>query len=107
MAKAKDSKAFTLADEIVTKYAATDPIVATMLGVPEYADRMPDFSTEMIATQAAIFADGVKQAQGIETFNEVDRIARDVIVDRAAALARIHESGEVARAFSVLSSPVG
>ncbi len=100
------SPLFAFADRLVDELAARDPLFATMAGVPGYDDRLPDFSLEHQRDDERLLEEFVTAVDTIEPLDDVDRIAKAVIVERLSSDRALLASGEVRRTFSVISSPV-
>jgi len=100
------SAVFAFADRYVSDRAALDPIHATGIGIEGYDHLLPDFSMRRWERDAESSGDALRQLEGIEPTDDIDRIAKSVMVERLTATLALEQSGELARTFSVISSPV-
>jgi uncharacterized protein (DUF885 family) len=100
------SPIFDLGDVSIDEIAAADPIAATMIGIPGYETQLTDYSPSGSARRGAILESVITRAEALSAGDEVDRLARDVMIDRGAVEAEIITSGEEARTFSILWSPI-
>lgn len=101
------SPLFALAHEIVERHAALSPMYATSHGIAGFDHLLDDFSPAAQRAKADADRGFLAQLQALTPIDDVDRLAAAVIQDRLASSLSLHESGESARSFSVISSPVG
>jgi uncharacterized protein (DUF885 family) len=100
------SDVFCFANDVVERDAAIDPIFATNSGISDYDHLLPDFSPERTIADAAIAKDFLEELATLCPIDEIDRVAFAVLEERLNARLGLLESGESARVFSVLSSPL-
>ncbi len=100
------SPLFVFADRLVDELAARDPLFATMAGVAGYDDQLPDFSVEHQHDDERMLGESLRVVEAIEPTDDVDRIAKAVIVERLSSDRALLRAGEVRRTFSVISSPL-
>jgi uncharacterized protein (DUF885 family) len=100
------SDIFCFANDVVERDAAIDPIFATSSGISEYDHLLPDFSPERTIADTAIAKDFLEELATLSPIDDIDRVAFAVLEERLNARLGLLESGETARVFSVLSSPL-
>jgi uncharacterized protein (DUF885 family) len=100
------SEIFSFANDVVERDAATDPIFATNSGITEFDHLLPDFSPERLDSDIGIVREFLDVLATLEPTDEIDRVAFAVLQERLRTRLGLLESGESARVFSVLSSPV-
>ena len=100
------SEVFSFANDVVERDAATDPIFATHAGISEFDHLLPDFSPERTSAEVGIVRGFLDELATLEPLDDVDRVAFAVLDERLGARRGLLESGESARVFSVLSSPL-
>jgi uncharacterized protein (DUF885 family) len=100
------SEVFSFANDVVERDAAIDPIFATNSGITEYDHLLPDFSPERTSSDIAVVRGFLDQLATLVAADEIDRVALDVLDERLKARLGLLESGESARVFSVIFSPV-
>ncbi len=100
------SEIFSFANDVVERDAATDPIFATNSGITEFDHLLPDFSPDRTAAEITTVREFLEELATLEPTEEIDRVAFAVLQERLRARLGLLESGESARVFSVLSSPV-
>ncbi len=100
------SAVFSFANDVVERDAATDPIFATNSGITEFDHLLPDFSPERTSTDVETVRAFLDELATLVATDEIDRVAFAVMQERLSARLGLLESGESARVFSVLSSPL-
>ena len=106
MKESNRSPIFDFADRLVDQLAARDPLFATELGLTEYADQLPDYSLAHQNEDERLLAEHLAALERLVPVDDVDRVARDVMVERLSSERDLLASGEWRRTFSVLNSPV-
>ncbi|MFN8076907.1 MAG: DUF885 domain-containing protein [Kineosporiaceae bacterium] len=103
----------TLADAYVDAVAAHNPIVATSLGIPGGADRMPDLSPEGAAAEHRLRRETlarldatIEQASGLDGLEAGQRRCARLLRERLEAAGALHEAGEDLRSVGTLFSPL-
>jgi uncharacterized protein (DUF885 family) len=97
---------FALANELVERDARANPLLATEFGITAYDHLLPDFSPEQEYVDVATTKEFLLALDALTPESETDRIAVAVMQERLNARLGLLESGETARVFSVLYSPV-
>jgi uncharacterized protein (DUF885 family) len=100
------SEIFALADAFIDKKASLNPILATMHGVQGYESDLPDFSLAGSAREADLTRATLATVQLLSPIDDVDRIARAVMIERLESELELHDSYEAHILFSVLASPI-
>ncbi|HUY16759.1 MAG TPA: DUF885 domain-containing protein [Acidimicrobiales bacterium] len=100
------SEIFAFANDVVERDAAIDPIFATNSGISEYDHLLPDFSPERTSSDIDVARASLDELATLDVSDDIDRVAFAVLHERLSARLDLLESGESARVFSVLSSPV-
>lgn len=100
------SEIFAFANDIVERDAAMDPLFATGSGIAGYDHLLPDFSPQRTKSEIANVQEYLRGLDAVAPTDDIDRIAVAVMRERLGARLDLLESGEFARVFSVLSSPV-
>jgi uncharacterized protein (DUF885 family) len=100
------SPIFELSDEFIIQSAHFSPMGATALGIPGSDHLLDDFSIEH-ATRVADYArDVVARAQKLVPIDEIDRIAKDVLIDRLESSIGLFESDESLFRFNPFGNPI-
>src|SRR5580704_16163580 len=99
------SDLFAFADAFIERSAALDPIAATDYGIDRYDDMLTDFSLAHASERTDFLRSTLASLSGLVPVDDIDRIGKDVMVERLTASLGLEESGERRRTFSVLSSP--
>lgn len=100
------SEIFQLANAIVERDAASDPIFATSSGISGYDHLLPDFSPERDIRDAEYVDEALRHLLTLNPKDDIDRVGAEVMRERLESRLSLATSGEAARIFSVLSSPV-
>jgi uncharacterized protein (DUF885 family) len=100
------SELFAFADAFIERSAALNPIAATDYGIDRYDDELTDFSLEAAHDRTQHLRSALAGVAGLVPSDDIDRVGRDVMVERLTASLGLEESGESRRIFSVLTSPV-
>jgi uncharacterized protein (DUF885 family) len=100
------SEIFSFANDVVERDAALDPIFATNSGIAEFDHLLPDFSPARIQEDIGVVRAFLDELATLQPTDEIDRVAFAVLQERLSARLGLLESGEAARVFSVLSSPL-
>jgi uncharacterized protein (DUF885 family) len=99
------SELFALAESFIERNAALEPISATGYGIDRYDSELPDFSLAHSGERTEFLRASLTALSSIVPTDEIDRIGKEVMVERLTATLGLEESGETRRTFSVLSSP--
>lgn len=100
------SAVFAFANDVVEHDAAADPIFATGAGITQYDHLLPDFSPERVERDVTATRGFLAELSSLEASDDIDRVALAVLDERLTSRLGLLESGESARIFGVLSSPL-
>ena len=93
-------------DRFMEEGIKLSPIGATMLGVPGFDDQLDDLSMEGNEKRAELTRSTLAALKKTEPVNELDRIARDVAVERLTSELNLNDTHEARILFNLISSPV-
>jgi uncharacterized protein (DUF885 family) len=99
------SEIFALADSYIDESAAFSPINSTFLGIPGRDHELDDFSVAASAKAADHTRATLAKLASLTPIDDVDRIARDVMVERLESGLKLHDSLESHVLWGVISSP--
>jgi len=99
------SEIFALSDEYIEKGALMSPMACTALGIPGYDHLLDDFSIAAADKEAAFSKDVLARAKAITPIDDIDRIAKEVLIERIEAKLKIHASKESFIAYSPIVNP--
>ncbi|HXQ44315.1 MAG TPA: DUF885 domain-containing protein [Acidimicrobiales bacterium] len=99
------SALFAFADAFIERSAALNPIAATDYGIDRYDDQLTDFSLAKAGETADFLRSSLASLTAVAPADEIDRIGKEVMVERLTATLGLEESGETRRTFSMLASP--
>jgi uncharacterized protein (DUF885 family) len=100
------SELFAFADRFVEQSAARDPLLATTLGVEGFDHLLPSFASTRWQEDADFTDASLAALRAIEPADDVDRIAKAVMEERLDDAAELERSGEYARRFGTITSPL-
>jgi uncharacterized protein (DUF885 family) len=100
------SPVYAIANEFVERYAAFDPIRATMIGVTSHDAEMTDFSPDGEAGRAALYRETLAKLEGAPILSDRDRIARDALKENLELRLDVFEAGDFRRSLSIIGAPV-
>jgi len=93
-------------DRFMEEGIKLSPIGATMLGVPGLDDQLDDLSMEGNEKRAELTRSTLAALKSAQPANELDRIARDVAVERLTSELNLNDTYEARILFNLISSPV-
>lgn len=100
------SATFTLAERYVDRYAALDPVAATLDGIGGHDTELTDYSPDAADERAAHDRETLQRLTRTSPDDEADRLAAAVMADRLAVQLALHEQREHLRWCNILHSPV-
>jgi uncharacterized protein (DUF885 family) len=100
------SELFAFADQYVDELAALDPIFATSIGVHAFDHLLPDFSSEQADRVAAHTSSALTQLEKLDPTDDLDRVAKEVMVERLTSQSQLELANEDRRSWGVLTSPL-
>ena len=95
-----------LADRFVDDYAASQPTVATYIGVPGHDDRWPDLTPEGHAAHAELLRTAVGSALRIDPVDRRDEAARSAMLERLGAELARFDAGWAQADLNTIDSPL-
>lgn len=100
------SPIFELSDEYVVESARMSPEDSTALGIPGLDHLLNNRSLEHENKVADYVRSVIARAQVLEPIDEIDRIAKAVLIDRLSSNILLHDSGESLFRFSPIVNPI-
>jgi len=94
----------TAANDYAAQLAHLHPLAATEIGIPGYADEMPDYSPEGAAAVDELNAAVLKKIARLEPENSQDTITRDALQERLSIERQLYATGVVG--LNNIASPV-
>jgi uncharacterized protein (DUF885 family) len=95
-----------LADRFVEDYAASQPAVATYIGVPGHDDRWPDLTPDGHAAHAELLRTALGAARRSDTVDRRDEVARAAMLERLGAELARHDAGWAQADLNTIDSPL-
>jgi uncharacterized protein (DUF885 family) len=95
-----------LADSFVDAYAASQPYVATYIGVPGHDDRWADLSTEGSTAHADLLRSTLAALRRIEPVDRQDDVALTAMLERLGAELGRYDAGYAQADLSTTGSPI-
>jgi uncharacterized protein (DUF885 family) len=103
---ARTSPLDQLADGFVESYAASQPTVATYIGVRGHDDRWPDLSTDGHEGHADLLRRTRAQVEAIEPVDRREDVARSAMLERIGAELDRYEIGYAQADLNTIDSPL-
>jgi uncharacterized protein (DUF885 family) len=100
------SPLFAFADQYVNERAVLDPIFGTEIGVHEVDHLLPDFSSGQMHRNVAHTQKALEQLSELEPGDDLDRVAKAVMIERLEVRLDLERSGEDRRNWGVIMSPL-
>ncbi len=91
----------------IAEIAALDPIAATLWGIPDFDDRLPDLSPGGLEARAECERRTLSALGAIAPTDAEERIAAGVMRERLEASLALYDAGEEFRSIRVLAQPAG
>lgn len=95
-----------LAERFVEEYAASQPAVATYIGVPGHEDRWPDLTTAGHAAHADLLRRTIADVERVEPVDRRDGVARNAMLERLGAELARHDAGWAPADLNTVESPL-
>jgi len=99
------SEIFEISDTFVDNSAALSPMECTYLGNGLNQDKLDDFSIAGAERAAELTRRTLKQLAVVEPIDDIDRVAKTVMIERLESSLALHESQESLVLWNVLTSP--
>lgn len=93
-----------LAERYAADLAELDPVTATEIGLPDYADKLPDYSQDGADALDQLQARVLTELKGMEPENFQDTVTRDALIERLTVDRQLHATGVVE--LNNIASPV-
>jgi uncharacterized protein (DUF885 family) len=103
---ARVSEIYELSDQYVERYAALDPVGATLEGLTGHDHEMTDFSPDGHEERYEHDRATLRALDRAAVENERDRIAADVLREMLETSAELYDTGEHLRTLNIIASPV-
>jgi uncharacterized protein (DUF885 family) len=100
------SEIYDLSDRYVERYAALDPVAATLEGLTGHDHEMTDFSPDGYEERDEHDRATLRALEDAPVEDERDRIAADVLREMLETSSELHDTGEHLRALNIIASPV-
>jgi uncharacterized protein (DUF885 family) len=95
-----------LADRFVEDYAASQPTVATYIGVPGHDDRWPDLTPDGHAAHAELLRTTISAVQRIDPADRRGEVARAAMLERVGAELARFDAGWAQADLNTIDSPL-
>jgi uncharacterized protein (DUF885 family) len=95
-----------LAEQYLDDFAALDPVEATMLGILDHDDRLPDFTPDWWQSLSELRSKTLAGLDRAEPVDRTDRITIAALRDELEAREAVHAAGEDESNLSVMFSPM-
>jgi uncharacterized protein (DUF885 family) len=99
------SEIFEISDFFVTQSSALSPMRCTHLGNGLNQDKLDDLSLAGKEKQAELVREALKKLEAAAPIDEIDRVAKIVMVERLNSNLLLHDSKEAFIVWNVLRSP--
>lgn len=99
------SEIFELSDTYIDQEAALSPMGCTYLGNGLNQDKLDDFSIAGAEVTANLTRETLKKLTNLKPIDEIDRIAKTVMVERLESGLALHDTQESFVLWNVLTSP--
>jgi uncharacterized protein (DUF885 family) len=100
------SEIYDLSDRYVDRFAALDPVAATLEGLAGHDDEMTDFSPEGFEERNEHDRATLRALTAAPREGERDRVAADVLREALETSIELYDAGEHLRELNVIASPV-
>ena len=100
------SPIFAFAEQYVSERAVLDPIFGTEIGAHEVDHLLPDFSSGQAHRNVAHTQAALEGLLELEPVDDLDRVAKAVMVERLEIRLELERSGEERRTWGVITSPL-
>lgn len=94
----------TLAERYAAGLAELDPVAATEIGLPGYADKLPDYSPDGAAAHDELQTRALTQLEELQAVNAQDEVTRDAMIERLTVDRALYATGVVE--LNNIASPV-
>jgi uncharacterized protein (DUF885 family) len=95
-----------ISDRFVARYAALDPVLATILGIAGDDGRLTDYSPDGCAQRAEAARAALAEIEPVEPADLRQRLAKAVFTERVGLMVELYDAGLVVGALNVIASSV-
>ena len=99
------SEIFAISDEYIDTLGRMSPIEATSLGIPGYDHLLDDFSIAAETKAADYRRDVLMRIKAMAPIDEIDRIAKEVLIERVEASLKLFDSKESFITYGPITNP--
>ncbi len=100
------SEIFAISDEYIDTVGRMSPMGATALGIPGYDHLLDDFSLAAETKVADYRREVLNRVRAMTPQDEIDRIAREVLVERIESALALFDSKEAFITYGPIANPV-
>ena len=100
------SEIFAISDEYIDALGRMSPSAATFLGIPGYDHLLDDFSVAAETKVANYRREVLTRVKAMEPIDEIDRIAKEVLIERVEASLQLFDSKEAFITYGPIANPV-
>jgi len=100
------SEIFAISDEYIDTLGRMSPMGATALGIPGYDHLLDDFSVAGETKVANYRREVLARVQAMEPIDEIDRIAKEVLIERVESALKLFDSKEAFITYGPIANPV-
>jgi uncharacterized protein (DUF885 family) len=100
------SEIYDLSDRFVERFAALDPVAATLEGLAGHDDEMTDFSPDGYEERYEHARTTLRALARAAITDDRDRIAADVLREDLETTIELYDAGEHLRTLNIIASPV-
>ena len=100
------SEIFAISDEYIDALGRMSPSAATFLGIPGYDHLLDDFSVAAETKIANYRREVLTRVKAMEPIDEIDRIAKEVLIERVEASLQLFDSKEAFITYGPIANPV-
>src|SRR5215831_19437871 len=100
------SEIYDLSDRYVDRFAALDPVAATLEGLTGHDDEMTDFSPDGYEERNEHDRATLEALEKTTIESDRDRIAADVLRETLETGIELYDTGEHLRSLNIIASPV-
>ncbi|MBI4220439.1 MAG: DUF885 domain-containing protein [Chloroflexi bacterium] len=99
------TRTYEIADRYVDQFAKLHPVAATFAGIAGHDSEMTDYSPAGHAALAGLARQTLTNLNGARPERDLDRVARDAIVEDLTVQLRLFDAEEHLRDLNVIASP--
>ena len=99
------SEIFAISDEYMDTLGRMSPMNATALGIPGYDHLLDDFSIASETKAADYRREVLGRVQAMSPIDDIDRIAREVLIERVEASLKLFDSKEAFITYGPIANP--